>query len=289
MAWESKKIEELKRYFERTQPEVLFAFLFGSSCHKGLLTEDSDIDIAVYFKPTKNRVEWEEKREYPQRSKIWSDLVDILERDDIDVVVLNRVNPVLAFNVLRTGIPLVIKDEGLYLDFYLMVSKEAEDFSYFMDDYLKIKISSQSLDEETKARLLLRFDYLLTYWPEKDKFLKLDFNTYRNNPDQRRNIERWVENIANATIDIAKIVLASEKKQMPKSYKEAMFDFGLNLGLNEKETEEFSEVAELRNLLAYEYLEVLYERIRNFLINISPFYERLISFLKEYIRRKDEG
>lgn len=275
-----KKIGELKNYFQK-RPDVLLAFLFGSSI-KGSETLDSDIDIAVYLKP-KKKVEIEQKREYPEREEIWSDLVDILERDDIDVVVLNMVNPGLAYNILQTGVPLVIKDKGLYLDFYLIVSKEAEDFSKFMEDYLEIKMASKSLSREAKSRLILRFDYLLTYLPEKDKFLKSDFDTYKDNPDQRRNMERWVENIANATIDIAKIILVSEKKQMPKSYREALLNFGLFLGLKQDEAKKFSEIADLRNLLAHEYLDILYERIRDFLINISPFYERLISFLKDYI------
>ena len=275
-----KKIGELKNYFQK-RPDVLLAFLFGSSI-KGSETLDSDIDIAVYLKP-KKKVEIEQKREYPEREEIWSDLVDILERDDIDVVVLNMVNPGLAYNILQTGVPLVIKDKGLYLDFYLIVSKEAEDFSKFMEDYLEIKMASKSLSREAKSRLILRFDYLLTYLPEKDKFLKSDFDTYKDNPDQRRNMERWVENIVNATIDIAKIILVSEKKQMPKSYREALLNFGLFLGLKQDEAKKFSEIADLRNLLAHEYLDILYERIRDFLINISPFYERLISFLKDYI------
>jgi uncharacterized protein YutE (UPF0331/DUF86 family)/predicted nucleotidyltransferase len=276
------KVETLKRYFSR-KTEVLAAFLFGSEAY-GLKTKDSDIDIAVYFKPLTRAVECEVKRDYPAEEEIRFDLVRMLETDNLDLVVLNRAKPVLAFNILRSGIPLVIKDKGLYLDFYLMISREAEDFSNFMEDYLEIKMSSHSLAPETKGRLILRLDYLLTYLPEKDKFLKLDFDTYQNNPDQRRNLERWVENIANATIDIAKIILASEKKEMPSSYKDALLYFGLFFGLKEEEARKFSQVADLRNILAHEYLDVLYERIRVFLLHILSFYEKLIIFLKKYVK-----
>ena len=254
------------------------AFIFGSFV-RGLNTESSDIDIAVYLKNYGRELKIEKE------SDIYFDLVKILKTDNLDLVVLNYANPTLAYNILQNSYPLVIKDKGLYLDFYLKVSNEAEDFLNFMEHYLKIKLLSKSITKEAKSRLILRIDYLLTYLQEKKKFLKIDINTYKNNPDQKRNLERWTENIINATIDISKIILASEKKQMPKSYKEALFDFGLFFGLNEEDTKKFSSIADLRNILAHEYLDILYERIRDFLINILPIYERLLNFLEKYLEK----
>jgi uncharacterized protein YutE (UPF0331/DUF86 family)/predicted nucleotidyltransferase len=275
--------EVLKDYFSKRE-DVAMAFLFGSFVEKRQ-TEDSDIDVAVYLKPSTKRLEWEEMKQYPQQEEIWSELVDILEKDEIDLIILNRANPTLAFDVLKTGIPLIIKDRALYLDFYLLLSNQAEDFSEFMKDYLRIKLSARSLSGEARDRLLQRFDYLITCWEEKDKFIKLDFETYRTNPDQRRNIERWVENITNVTIDIAKIILASEGREMPRSYKEALLDFGLFFGLREEEAKRLSQIAELRNLLAHEYLEILYDKIKNFLQFAPPIYDNLLAFLKKYLEK----
>jgi predicted nucleotidyltransferase len=50
-----KKIRQLKEYFPR-KPEVSMAFLFGSYV-KGRAFYDSDVDIAVYFKPKTRRLE----------------------------------------------------------------------------------------------------------------------------------------------------------------------------------------------------------------------------------------
>lgn len=278
---EKKNIEQVKRYF-LSKEEVLLAFLFGSST-KGRKTLDSDIDIAVYFKPVKSKVEWEEKREYPKENQIWSDLVDILETDNIDLVVLNRVVPVLAKEILENGFNLVIKNENLYWKFYEIVSKEAEDFYQFIEDYWRIYQRAKSIPPQQRVRLLERLQFLDIELQDLAIFQNLTLDTYRNDKVQRRNIERWVENIANATIDIAKIVLASEKRKMPKSYKEALVDFGLFFGLNENEAKKISEIAQLRNILAHEYLDILYEKIKDFLINISPFYERLIKSLNDYL------
>jgi len=276
-----KKIEEIKSYFQK-RDEVLMAFLFGSSS-KGYETLDSDIDIAVYLKP-KEGIEVEEKRDYPQRDKIWSDLVKILERDNIDVVVLNMANPVLASDVLENGVPLVIKDENLYWEFYEIISREAEDFYQFVEDYWQIYQEAKSLIPQQRVRLLERLQFLDIELQELPIYRNLTFETYRDDKVQRRNIERWIETLANATIDIAKVILASERKNMPKSYQEALLNFGSFFGLNTQEAEKFSEVAKLRNILAHEYLEILYKKIRYFLFEISPFYERLLSFLKEYIK-----
>jgi len=41
---------------------------------------------------------------------------------------------------------------------------------------------------------------------------------------------------------------------MPKTYEEALRNFGLFIGLNEEESKKFSRFANLRNILAHEYL-----------------------------------
>lgn len=101
------KVRLLKKYFSEN-PGVSMAFLFGSYV-KGQAIFDSDVDIAVYFKPKERRLEWEEVSEYPEESKIWADTEKILGKN-VDVLVLNKAPSFIAFDVLRTGIPLIIKD-----------------------------------------------------------------------------------------------------------------------------------------------------------------------------------
>ncbi|MCM8787926.1 MAG: DUF86 domain-containing protein [Candidatus Omnitrophica bacterium] len=276
----AKKLK-LKDYFLKRE-EVVFAFLFGSQV-RGFRMRESDVDMAVYFKPEKG-LEYETKRDYPCEDQIHFDLVKLLETDNVDLVVLNRANPVLVSSVLDYGVPLVIKDESLFWEFYILISREAQDFYEFVEDYWKIYQQANSLVPQQRVRLLERTQYLEIELKEVSIFKNLTFETYKADKFQRRNIERWVENIANATIDIAKIILASEKKQMPKSYKEALVDFGLFFGLKEKEARKFCQIAALRNILAHQYLEILYELIRDFLVNILPLYEKLMVFLKSYIK-----
>jgi uncharacterized protein YutE (UPF0331/DUF86 family) len=100
---------------------------------------------------------------------------------------------------------------------------------------------------------------------EIEKFKNLTFEKYLKERDRRRNVERWVENIINALIDIGKIILASEKMKIPKTYAEVLYYLGKFAKLKENEAIKLAEFARLRNILAHEYLEVLYDKIKHFI------------------------
>jgi uncharacterized protein YutE (UPF0331/DUF86 family)/predicted nucleotidyltransferase len=264
----NEKIEKLKRYFEEKE-NVLLAFIFGSSA-RGVEGEDSDLDIGVYLK---NRTEEDE---------IWREISKIVERE-IDLVVLNDAPATLVSNAFKTGIPFVIKDRKLYWNLYLAKSLEAEDFLEFAESYWRIYSRSASLIPEDKVRLLERIQFLESELREIGEFKELTFEEYRQDKVKRRNIERWTENVINATIDIAKIVLAAEKREMPRTYEQALSDFGIFIGLEVKEAGELSTFARLRNILAHEYLDVTYERIKKFIVASPSIYEIMFKFLSKYI------
>lgn len=262
------KVEKLRRYFEEEE-NVLLAFIFGSSV-RGAQGEDSDLDIGIYLS---NKTE---------EDKIWREISKIVERE-IDLVVLNDAPATLISNVFKTGIPLVIKDRKLYWNLYLPKSLEAEDFLEFAESYWRIYSRSASLIPEDKVRLLERIQFLESEFREIEGFKELTLEEYRQDKVKRRNIERWTENIINATIDIAKVVLASEKKEMPRTYEQALSSFGFFIGFEEKEANELSTFARLRNILAHEYLDVTYDRIKKFIIASPPLYEKILNFLSKYI------
>ena len=61
------------------------------------------------------------------------------------LVVLNSAPATLVSNIAKTGIPMAIKDRGLYWDEYLAKSLEAEDFAEFVQSFWKIYVRSKSL------------------------------------------------------------------------------------------------------------------------------------------------
>ena len=145
-----EKIKLLKEYFKNKE-EVLMAFLFGS-CASRKETEDSDIDIAIYLKPTEGNIEWEQKKEYPEENIIWDEVEKITGRDT-DLIILNRVSPILVYDILKNGIPLVIKDKDLLWKLHEIVERETEDFTEFMEDYLRIKTLSILGEKENAWKL----------------------------------------------------------------------------------------------------------------------------------------
>lgn len=139
-------ISRLKDYFKRRE-EVLMAFLFGSWSkeQKGL---ESDMDIAVYFKPRANILELQDTEAYYEtETQLWREIEKIVETE-VDLIVLNRAPATVADSALR-GIPLVIKNRNIYISFLLRVTSEAIDFREWVDMYWRLK---EKRKYETTAR-----------------------------------------------------------------------------------------------------------------------------------------
>lgn len=146
------KIENLKEYFEKRE-DIVMAFLFGSRA-KGeeSFRENSDWDIAVYFKSPTDKIEIEQERDYPQEQQILGDCVDILKTDNVDFITLNRASATIADAAIR-GTSLVIKDRALWLKFMLRVTSQAIDFRQFVKNYAEIYWRSASLVPEDAVAL----------------------------------------------------------------------------------------------------------------------------------------
>lgn len=275
-----EKIALLKTYFSK-RAEVSMAFVFGSHV-KGSATSESDFDVAVYFKPEEKALEWEETKSYKGEDEIWKN-VEKLVALNTDLVILNRAPSTLAFSVLQEGKPIIIKDRSLYLRFLLTVSLEAEDFREFADDFWGIKQRSKSLRSADRERLIRIVDFLESELEDRPRFKGLDRKTYDSNSSVRRDVERWVENVVNASIDMAKVLLASAGKRMPQTYREMLEKLSTLEGFDSAVAEELAKYSKLRNILAHEYLDIRFEQIRNFVEESEGAYEKLVEFVKNLL------
>ena len=78
-----------------------------------------------------------------------------------------------------------------------------------------------SLERAGKERLARILDFLNDELEDfKAKFLKINPRDYMSNNDIRRNMERCMENIVNASLDAGKIILVSEEIAIPETYRE---------------------------------------------------------------------
>ena len=273
-------IKMLKEYFEKEQ-EVSFAFIFGSHADKREHA-GSDWDIAVYFRHEGQGIEIEEiPKEYPGEERILADLTRILKTDRIDLIVLNRAPAHLSTSVLR-GIPLIIKDQRDYLEFVLAVSREAEDYDNFVDDYYQIYQRSLSLSGEDKTTIEKRVIFLENECRDFSYYRNFTYQDYQN-LRKKREVERWVENIINATIDIAKIILASDKNIVPETYREALGKLDSRGEFKKETLQIISRWVSLRNILAHQYLDIRWQKISDFIAKGEAIYEDFLQSVKEIL------
>jgi uncharacterized protein len=87
--------EELKTIFIRHG--VLLAYLFGSQA-EGRVTPQSDVDLAVLLPRSLTAAQ-----RFRSQVALMGDCSQLFQRDDVDVVILNEANPVLAYEIVRNG------------------------------------------------------------------------------------------------------------------------------------------------------------------------------------------
>lgn len=275
-------IKILSAYFKERN-DIAFAYLFGSVA-KGTSHNESDIDIGVYFTPSNNALEYESTTEYPNEDTIWSE-IENLTKKQTDLVVLNRAPATLFDGVFRTGILLYDNGSGLQTRLFLAISDAAEEFRDFVADYYKIKERSHSLNEIDKERLGRMISFIEQEVLEYSKFKKVSQMEYQTNRDVKRSFERWSENIVNVSIDIAKVLLASEKRAIPETYKAILEGLMVLPDFGEEMAKKLSQFSKMRNLLAHEYLDIRYSMLKKFVDESEPTYIYLVGFAKNILNK----
>lgn len=276
-----EKLPLLKNYFEKSDT-VLMAYLFGSY-EKGRATNESDVDIGIYYKPKGRSIEWEEAGEYHETEKIWSDVEKIMGQKT-DLVVMNQAPVNLVYDILQNGRVIVSKDQNYYWRLYLLISDAAEYFRDFITDYWLIKERSKSLSELDKTRLIRVVDFLEAEVKEFENFKKIDQFEYERNTAVKRNLERWAENLVNGSIDMAKILLASESKKIPDTYRKILEDLAYLDTFAKDDAQQLASFAKLRNILAHEYLDIRFSELEKLIKGGREVYERFISYTKNKIK-----
>lgn len=274
-------IKKLKEYF-REHKDIAFAYLFGSVA-KDMSHTESDVDIGIYFKPTTNVLEYESENRYPGESAIWSDLDHIVGRHT-DMVVLNRASSTLFSAVLEEGEKIISTDDNFLIRLSGAVTDLAEDFRNFISDFIKVKERSRSLSPHDKVRLERVIDFVQDQMPDFKNFSNIDQKQYERDISVKRNIERWAETLANASIDIAKILIASKKRPIPQTYKSIMKELAFLDNFDQNIATKLSTFSDMRNVLSHEYLDIRFAVLDKFIKESEPLYAYLTKYAKEVIK-----
>lgn len=122
-------VESIAKVLEK-EPEVLFAYLFGSFA-KGTQTPESDIDIAIYLK---DEGLLERDALYPERLSIRiEEAID--EKRTVEVRILNGSTLRFRSQVLRYGKLLHSKDERTRIEFETSSLMQYYDFKPHLEAY----------------------------------------------------------------------------------------------------------------------------------------------------------
>ncbi|MCL5408595.1 MAG: DUF86 domain-containing protein [Candidatus Omnitrophica bacterium] len=122
-------------------------------------------------------------------------------------------------------------------------------------------------DKIQRESIIRRVDFVITELKVLDDFKDFTYQNYLNKSSDRKILERTVENIVNAIIDISKIILVVENIEIPTSYSDAIKKLSILKILDEYDAKILSGFVHLRNILAHEYLDLNWVEIKKFIEN----------------------
>lgn len=106
----------------RARGDVLLAYLYGSYA-RGTAGPLSDVDVAVLLEG-----EPDTRERFLARLDVTGAVMEVLERDDVDVAVLNEAPLALAFRVIHDGVLLHARSPALRRDYTARITIEYLDF-----------------------------------------------------------------------------------------------------------------------------------------------------------------
>lgn len=142
------------------------------------------------------------------------------------------------------------------------------------------------MKKEVKYRLIKHISFLENELKDYGLFKNLTWKEYDEQRNKRRNVERWVENIINSSIDISKIILTFEKKDLPDTYRAIVKNLSLISGFSPENMEKLKEWVGLRNIISHEYLDIRWSSIKRFISETGPLYRQFVDQAKRYLERK---
>jgi len=142
------------------------------------------------------------------------------------------------------------------------------------------------MKEEIKERLIKHVNFLADEIKDYSLFKSMTWETYKDDRNKRRNVERWVENLVNSSIDISRLILSGEDRRISETYKEIVLSVSLVEGFDKEEAEKLAEWVKFRNIVVHEYLDIRWNSIKRFIRETGPVYKNFLAKVKDYIKEK---
>lgn len=142
------------------------------------------------------------------------------------------------------------------------------------------------MEKEVKIRILRYLEFLENEITDFNSFKILSFEEYIKDKHKRRDVERWIENLINTTIDISRLILITENKNLPETYKEIISSLSLMADFEKENTEKLSSFVKLRNIITHHYLDLKWHNINNFIQTSEEIFNKFLQEVKKYLNKK---
>jgi len=114
---------------------------------------------------------------------------------------------------------------------------------------------------------------------------EIDWQVYQSQRSKRLEVERWVECVINATLDISKMLLTIREEEIPETSREILFQIGSHIYNREEAAEALSELAKIRNTLAPRYLDIKWQDIKRFFQIVPNLYPPFLDYIKKEMEK----
>lgn len=126
-----KQEQQIKKVAEKMNLKYLY--LFGSQA-RGDVKPLSDFDFAVKF-------DGRTKNKFKAKLKLMNELTGIVKEESVDVVDMEKANPLLSFNIIKDGKILYCKNRGEQVMDKFRIMQVYFDRDYYYERHFKIKLN----------------------------------------------------------------------------------------------------------------------------------------------------
>ena len=138
---DERKLEELRRYFEeRPELGVSSVYLFGSHA-EGRAHRESDVDVAVLLDWNRYLTSGER---FDARVLLGSELISVLNTNDVDLVILNDLPPLFGRRIIYEGKRVFVGDPEADRVYTRDIQLQAADLAPWLERMNRIKLEALS-------------------------------------------------------------------------------------------------------------------------------------------------
>lgn len=250
-------LPRLAHVFEQ-YPAIVAAYLYGSYA-SGASGPLSDVDCAVLFEPNRSRDEL-----FELKLDLIGQILRIIHSDEVDLVVLNEVSPLLAYEVIRTGKVLFCRNESQQLRYEAMAVNRYLDwrpFSRIYQNYLFEDIRKGRPPLINREIIEIRLAKLREYCEHLKELRESDRETFKRDYKIHSLAEHFLYLSIQSMLDIGHHLVAGLQLRKPMDYEEIFQILGEAGILPEEYVRVLAGVGRFRNILAHAYIDIDLDRV----------------------------